>query len=61
MEVNDEDIRRFTKVVFDRAFVLGCFFEEAHKRDKAYNLFLMDIKENYASEKIKAMIECINT
>lgn len=61
MEVSDEDIRKFAKSVFNRAFELGCFFEETSKRDKAYNLFLADIKSNHALEKIKLMLERVNT
>lgn len=61
MELSDEDIRKFAKVIFNRAFNLGCFFEETTKRDKAYNLFLGDIKQNTAPEKIKLIIERINT
>ena len=48
-DITDEDIRRFAKVIFDRAFNLGCFFEETTKRDKAYNLFIRDIKQNTAT------------
>lgn len=61
MEVTDEDIRKFTKVIFKRAFNLGCFFEETSKTDKAYNLFLRDIDDNFQPEKIKTMIKSINT
>ena len=60
-DITDEDIRRFAKVIFERAFNLGCFFEETTKRDKAYNLFIRDIKQNTATERVKAMIERIDT
>tara|TARA_R110002096_G_scaffold116092_1_gene251648 strand:+ start:359 stop:544 length:186 start_codon:yes stop_codon:yes gene_type:complete len=61
MEVSDEDVRKFTKVVFGRAFNLGCFLEDTTKRDKAYNLFLRDIENNAAPERIKKLIKKINT
>jgi hypothetical protein len=61
MEVSDEDIRKFTKLVFKKAYGFGVFFTDAVDADKAYNLFLRDTKENYEQGKVKDMIERIDT
>ena len=59
MNISDGDIKRFSKVLFKRAFALGAFKGDLSKVDEAYNLMVIDLKENYETEPVKEMIKVI--
>ena len=58
---DEESLKRFTRVIFNRAFTLGWFVGGApEKMDESYKLMLSDLKDSYVQEEVQKLLNTIS-
>ena len=58
---DEESLKRFTRIIFNRAFTLGWFVGGApEKMDESYKLMLSDLKDSYVQEEVQKLLNTIS-
>ncbi len=58
---DEESLKRFARIVFNRAFTLGWFVGGApEKMDESYKLMLSDLKDSFTQEEVQKLLNSIS-
>ncbi len=58
---DDESLKRFSRIIFSRAFALGWFVGGApEKMDESYKLMLSDLKDSFTQEDVQELLNAIS-
>tara|TARA_R110002049_G_scaffold25294_6_gene88925 strand:- start:83 stop:331 length:249 start_codon:yes stop_codon:yes gene_type:complete len=61
ISTNEKAIRQLCRIVFRKAYAIGSFSGgNVRKVEKGFNLMLIDLMDNHASDDVKKLIETLS-